>query len=116
MVEEKGKVGFLESVFTRQERMFLGLVVGVSLAGLSLSCFKKAFPAPQSSFTVLHVQVNQAGVEELSALPGIGQILAERMVKERKRRGRYLTFSDLARVKGITPKVLAKLKGFVRFD
>jgi competence protein ComEA len=62
------------------------------------------------------VAVNRASVEELAALPGIGPVLAERILRDRKLHGRYLTLGDLKRVKGMTPKALDKLKGYLRFD
>ena len=62
------------------------------------------------------VSVNRAEAAELVALPGIGPVMAERILQDRKMHGRFLTLSDLKRVKGVTPKVLEKVKGLVRFD
>lgn len=58
------------------------------------------------------VDINKAGVEELTALPGIGQSKAEAIVHERKN-GRFRSVDDLARVSGIGDKTLAQLRDHV---
>ena len=107
--------GWLEGMFTRQERMSLALAIGVSFIGILLAALPMpaAFhPAP----AMLTVRLNAATAEELVSLPGIGPKLAQRIVEERRRHGRFVTLSDLSRVKGITATILEKLKGSLRFD
>lgn len=60
------------------------------------------------------VDLNSASVEELDALPGIGPVLASRIVDYRLRRGPFERLEQLANVAGIGPKRLAALKGLVR--
>ncbi len=110
------QAGLLEQIFTRQERLALGFLIGVSLLGFLVMAWRQMIPPAPPPFIRLEVRVNAATAAELSALPGIGPKLGERVVEDRKRHGRYLTLTDLARVKGITPKILEKLKGLVRFD
>ncbi len=55
------------------------------------------------------LELNRASAEELEGLPGIGPKTAERIVADRKKRGRFRTVKDLGRVKGIGPKTLARL-------
>ena len=103
-------------IFTRQERLALGFLVGIGLLGMGIQFFRldrlgeRRFKPPPA------VAVNRAEAAELIALPGIGPVLAERILQDRKMHGRFLTLSDLKRVKGVTPKVLEKVKGLVRFD
>ena len=95
--------------------MALGFIGGASLVGLTL--LGVGLPmVPQRPFVQLEVHVNAATPVELESLPGIGPVLAKRIVMERNRSGRFLTLDDLSKVKGITPKTLANLKGLVRFD
>ncbi len=47
------------------------------------------------------VDLNRATAEELEDLPGIGPALAQRIIDERARRGRYRDISDLLEVSGI---------------
>ncbi len=110
------QAGLLEQMFTRQERLALGFLIGVSFFGFLVMASRQMIPPAPPAFIRLEVRVNTATGAELSALPGIGPKLGERIVEDRKRHGRYLTLTDLSRVKGITPKTLEKLKGLVRFD
>lgn len=60
--------------------------------------------------TALTVNVNQASAEQLEALPGIGPVLARRIVEWRERLGPFQQLEDLAEVPGIGPRVLERLK------
>ena len=43
-------------------------------------------------------------------LPGIGRRVAQRIIDERKKNGRYVACSDLSRVKGIGPAIVERLE------
>ena len=105
-----------EGLFTRQERTALLFILVVTSAGLALMAWQKARPAPAAAWVRLEVRVNAASAEDLTALPGIGATLADRILLERRQRGSFLSLRDLLRVRGITPKILYKLRGKVRFD
>ena len=96
--------------------MALLFVAGTSLVGIGLLTWRQIFPPPPPAFIRLEVHVNRADAAELASLPGVGPVMARRMVEDRQRHGRYLTLTDLARVKGVNAKVLARLNGLVRFD
>ena len=106
----------LEGVFTKQERAALGFVIGVGLLGMVVQALRLDRPPVQGYQPRPAVAVNRATAEELTALPGIGPVLARRILADRKLHGRYLTLTDLSRAKGVTPKTLEKLKGMLRFD
>jgi len=61
------------------------------------------------------VDVNHAGAAELDALPGIGPVLARRILEHRERHGAFRSLEELRAVRGIGPSLLAKLSGRVRF-
>jgi competence ComEA-like helix-hairpin-helix protein len=107
---------FLEGVFTKQERLALGFLIGAGLLGMGFQLFRLDRPPVQGYQPRPVVAVNRASAAELAALPGIGPVLAERILRDRKLHGRFLTLKDLSRVKGMTPKALEKLKGMLRFD
>lgn len=60
------------------------------------------------------VDLNTAGTDELESLPGIGPVLAERIVDWRTGHGRFASVDDLGEVSGIGEKLLAGLRGKVR--
>jgi len=75
-------------------------------------------PVPKLEATVppdrLPLSLNLASAEELERLPGIGPVLARRIVEDRGRNGQYRRLEDLVRVKGIGPKTLERLRPHVR--
>jgi comEA protein len=71
-----------------------------------------AAPAPQAK-TVGKVNLNRASTDELRMLPGVGPVLAQRMVDWRKAHGRYRTVDDLQEVKGIGKKRMEQLRPLV---
>jgi competence ComEA-like helix-hairpin-helix protein len=58
---------------------------------------------------------NRAGAEALVALPGVGPVLARRIVEERERSGPFRGPDDLLRVRGIGPATLNRLRPYLRF-
>jgi len=56
------------------------------------------------------INVNTADAAELERLPGVGAVLAQRIVSDREAQGPFATVEDLQRVKGIGPAVLDGLR------
>lgn len=59
------------------------------------------------------VNLNTAGVEELDALPGVGEATARAIIEDRERNGPFSTPEDLMRVSGIGEKKFAKIEAMV---
>jgi competence protein ComEA len=59
------------------------------------------------------LDINRAGAEELESLPGVGAVLAQRVIEYRTTVGRFQAIEDLRAVKGIGPKVFERLKPLV---
>lgn len=62
---------------------------------------------------VTPVDINTAGTEELATLPGIGEKLAERIVKYRADNGDFASVDDLLNVSGIGEGKLEALRDYV---
>lgn len=56
------------------------------------------------------IDLNSASLEELDSLPGIGPVLAQRIVDFREENGPFKTVDELQNVSGVGPAVLAKIK------
>ena len=63
--------------------------------------------------TPAKVSLNSATVQQLDALPGIGPVLAQRIVDYRTQQGRFTSVDQLDDVTGIGPALYARLSGSV---
>lgn len=70
-------------------------------------------PAPPAPTPIKPLDVNRAAAGELAALPGVGPGLAQRIVEERERRGRFDSPEALRYVLGMGPKKLAAIRRFI---
>src|SRR4051794_31436442 len=59
------------------------------------------------------LDLNSASALALERLPGIGPALALRIVTERTARGPFRSIDDLARVRGIGPRTVARIAPLV---
>jgi len=118
--------------FTRTEQNVLLFLVGAFVLGSGIRLFhddSRAIPWTQytstdSIFSELSaatvapgqrfpVNINSASKADLVALPGIGDVTAERIITTREESGPFGSVDDLLRVKGITKKKLEQLKPFI---
>ncbi len=59
------------------------------------------------------LDLNRATAEELQGLPGIGEVLARRVVEVRKSKGSFSTVEELLEVQGIGEKKLERLRPLI---
>lgn len=83
-------------VLARLLRSLLGLAVVGTLAAGPAALAQK-------------IDLNSADAEELEQLPGIGPKLAAEIVKDREENGPFSVPEDLARVRGVSSKLVEKL-------
>jgi competence protein ComEA len=68
---------------------------------------------PQLLTLGLALDLNQATLEELDALPGIGPALAQRIMDFRQAHGPFRQIDDLDQVSGIGPKKMEKIRSYL---
>uniref|UniRef100_UPI00404B323B ComEA family DNA-binding protein n=1 Tax=Desulfobacca sp. TaxID=2067990 RepID=UPI00404B323B len=61
----------------------------------------------------LALDLNQASAADLEAVPGLGPVLARRIIDCREEHGPFREIEDLLQVKGIGPKLLEKIRPYV---
>jgi competence protein ComEA len=69
-------------------------------------------PAPAAAVDTL--DLNRATAAELDRLPGIGPVLARRILEQRARIGRFESVEELREVRGVGPRLLERLRPRVR--
>jgi len=60
------------------------------------------------------IDLNRATISELVQLPGVGEVIAKRIVDFREEHGPFKRVDDLMKVKGIGEKSLDKIRPYVR--
>lgn len=114
----KNKVSVLLAVVTALFVGFtLGLFVGRNSGSgtVTLAVSPQMQTAPTAAATAaaetvpeetvsFPVNINTADVDTLTALPGIGQVLAERIVAYRRQNGSFRAIEEITKVEGIGEK------------
>lgn len=62
------------------------------------------------------LNLNTASAADLTRLPGIGEVIAFRIIKERERAGRFQDTGELKTVKGISPRLYEGLRNYVSVE
>lgn len=68
---------------------------------------------PPARATTARLDINRATAEELERLPGIGGVLARRIIERRTVNGPFRTIDELKAVKGIGEKRMEQLRPFL---
>ncbi len=90
-----------------------GQPVAVGVPGAAGAGGPPAGAAGAEAATGSRVNLNTAGVADLDALPGIGPVLAQRIVDHRSRQGPFSSVDQLDDVPGIGPAIAAELAELV---
>lgn len=90
-----------------------GVLVTIALVASIVSRWAST-PSPRGrdSAIAIEVDLNRADALELSLLPGVGPVLANRITANRDRLGPFHSVADLDRVYGVGSKTLAELEKF----
>ena len=84
-----------------------------SMSGAAQGPERRGTSPPSATQDPRPLDLNRATAAELSRLPGVGPGLAQRIVEERERRGRFDSPEALRQVMGVGPKKLAALRDLV---
>jgi len=60
--------------------------------------------------------LNFATQIDLERIPGIGPVMAQRILSYREAKGRFETVEELLNVKGIGPKKLLKIRPYIKMQ
>jgi len=89
------------------------IVVGAPVITTSSAKSKKA-GASKGKITTGTININTATVAQYEQLPGVGAVMAARILAYRTAHGAFATINDLTKVSGMGKSKFANLKNFVR--
>jgi len=93
----------------KKNRLVAAALAALFAVALSVgSAFAAAKPAPAGK-----INLNTATADQLTAVPGIGEKLAARIVEHRQKNGAFKSVQELMNVKGVGEKSLGKLEPFL---
>ena len=87
-----------------------GASVGSGAGGSGGAAGGSGSPGP----SLVPVDINTATLAELDTLPGVGPVLAQRILDWRAQNGRFTSVDELGEVSGIGDAVLSRLRPLVR--
>jgi competence protein ComEA len=64
----------------------------------------------------IDININTATAADLEMLPGIGEVMAQRIIDHRTENGAFRTIEDLQQVPGIGPVLLENIRAYVRVE
>lgn len=110
------------ALLPRRSQPAIAVVVGAALAALAawyvwqggLSGGLVHHDAPPAAAGRFSVNVNEAGVDELAVLPGLGPATARRIVDHRHEHGLFGSLDELLDVPGIGPATLEEMRPHLR--
>ena len=105
------RVKLIVSILAISVGVFLISTMSAS-AGVTKDLGKMAEKAVSTAQQLL--DINTATVEQLKQLPGIGEKIAERIVKYREEHGYFKKVEDLLNVEGIGEKKLEAIKPLIQ--
>ena len=113
--------------FTKQEKIVILFLTGAVILGLSVQCARssgyltsirsikvEAKTGPvrnvKKSFGNKIININNASIDELDILPGVGPKIAAEIIKYRVKSGEFKAIEDIKKVRGIGKKKFNKIK------
>ncbi len=113
---------------THQERkvlIFIGILIlaGSVLRILNLNAIGEGLSSDRDKAVIFKntglskpVNINAATPKDLKSIPGIGEIIARRIIDYRNQFGSFEDLEDLKKVKGIGDKKIEAIKKYITFN
>ena len=70
-------------------------------------------PSTQNTKASFHININTASAQELEQLPGVGKVIAERIVVYREQYGRFRRPEELMMVSGVSDKKFREIREMI---
>ena len=110
-----------ETMFTPRERRFLALAAAAAVCIVSLAFWYAVPPSPAQASSAaveplresFRVDLNTAGVDAMTTLPGLGEKKARAVLEYRLTHGPFRSLGEVAQVPGVTQDMIDGWQGLV---
>ena len=108
-----------ETMLSPSERRFLVLAAAAAVCIVSLAFWYAVPPSPTQASSVVveplresfRVDLNTAGVDAMTTLPGLGEKKARAILEYRLAYGRFQSLDEVAQVSGVTQDMIDEWQG-----
>jgi competence protein ComEA len=101
---------------TRQERQVILFLIVVALLGLGINFLLKHHSKIKIiayvSQDIAKIDINKAGKQSFMDVPGVGKILAQRIIDYRKQNAGFEVIAELKSIKGISKPKYEAIKDY----
>ena len=108
---------------TGSMRRRVGAMVGLCLVAMTLAVATGSVVAAEgdagksaNSEPARQIDINKATAVELTAIPGVGTAIAQRIVEFRDKQGPFRRVEDLLKIRGIGEKSFQKIRPYVKVE
>ena len=92
--------------------LLLGIFIGRNLTG-GYVFLNAPGQADENASAPKKIDINTATAEQLTILPGVGEVLAKRIITYRQENGPFESTSDLLQVEGIGKSTLLDIQEYI---
>ncbi|NVK25699.1 MAG: helix-hairpin-helix domain-containing protein [Gammaproteobacteria bacterium] len=102
-------------IFKKRTIAQIGFALGVTLASLQAQAFESqrltniGESTTQSTKVVAKLNVNEATLEQLMAIKGLGEVKAQAILDYIEKHGKLVSLDELTEVRGIGKKLVSKV-------
>lgn len=104
-----------ETMLSLGERRFLALAAAAAVCIVSLAFWYAVPPSPAQASSVvvepLREDLNTAGIDAMTTLPGLGEKKARAILEYRLAHGRFQSLDEVAQVPGVTQDMIDEWQG-----
>lgn len=122
------------SSLTRYERFAILVLVAALLLGLGIAAYNRSHPyikevaiasygiekdngdGAEEELSVPKININEAGIEDLRKLKGVGAGIAGRIIDYRNSNGLFTATGDIKKVKGVGKALFEKIKDRITIE
>jgi len=112
---------------TKLEKTIIIFLLSTLVLGLCVAVYRKSHSTAEvilGNFDIENqkpiakgkININEADIEGLMRLKGVGKVLAQRIIEYRSSKGSFASIDDIKNVKGLGPVIFQKIKDDISIE